>query len=361
MHRAGVETFLMNYYRHIDRSIVQFDFLCNKSRIGDYDNEIKQMGGRIFYRDGLHEQVEQEYIPFWRNFIKEHPEIKILHAHNGAKQVFPLEGARLAGLPIRISHAHSTDFVHDTKYHHRLELIHKISSSANCFFGCSNKAGEFFYGKSIWNNKGVIVHNAIPSRIFSYNDELRAEMRSRLGINNCYVIGHVGRFMEQKNHTRLIGIFSKIYKNNPGVRLLLVGAGELKEDMMKLAASLGVSDGVLFVGEQADMHKWYQAMDVFVMPSHFEGLTLSGIEAQAAGLPCVFSDRVSQETKITSAVLFVSLDESDDVWCDKIMSFVDFSRISTTELINEAGYDISVEAKKLQQLYVDLVRDEENI
>ena len=123
MHRAGVETFLMNYFRHIDRTKVQFDFLCNKELPGDYDEEIKQLGGRIFYRPGFDLLSENEYVSFWRMFLEEHPEIDIIHAHNGAKQYYPLQGAKEVGFPIRIAHAHSSDFIHDDKYMKRLNYF----------------------------------------------------------------------------------------------------------------------------------------------------------------------------------------------------------------------------------------------
>lgn len=359
MHRAGVETFLMNYYRNIDRSRAQFDFMCNKKLAGDYDEEIRRLGGRIFYRPEHEKMDEPAYAAFWKAFLKEHPEIQILHAHNGAKQFFPIEGARQASLPVRIAHAHSTDFVHDEKYQHRLELIHKIPTAANCFFGCSNKAGEFFYGSELWKKQGVIIHNAIPCHDFAYDVNQRNQLRSELGMEDAFVIGHVGRFMKQKNHIRLLEIFSKVYKSNPSSVLLLIGSGELENDIRERAHALGLSNRVLFAGEQAAMSRWYQAMDVFVMPSLFEGLTLSGIEAQAAGLPCIFSDLVSTETQVTDNVCFIPLDASDDVWCDRIVRFSDFPRIDTTQLICDAGYDISVEAKKLQEQYEKLLRQAE--
>ena len=152
MHRAGVETFLMNYYRNIDRSRAQFDFMCNKKLAGDYDEEIRRLGGRIFYRPEHEKMGEPAYSAFWKTFLKEHPEIQILHAHNGAKQFFPIEGARLASLPVRIAHAHSTDFVHDEKYQHRLELIHKIPTAAIVFLDAAikpeNSSMEASSGKS---------------------------------------------------------------------------------------------------------------------------------------------------------------------------------------------------------------------
>lgn len=355
MHRAGVETVLMNYYRNIDRSLVQFDFLCNKQLTGDYDEEIRQLGGRIFYRPGNGSMSEAEYASFWKKFIDEHPEIQILHAHNGAKQAFPLEGAQLAGLPIRISHAHSTDFVHDEKYLQRLELIRRIPTVANYYFGCSRQAGEFFFGPKLWEANGVQVHNAIPCRLFEFNQNIRNDLRAKLEIENNFVVGHVGRFMKQKNHVRLLEIFSDLCEIRMDARLLLIGAGELEEEIKSYAISLGINNRVIFCGEQDEVFKWYQAMDIYVMPSLFEGLTLSGIEAQASGLPCIFSDAVSKETRIIDNVRFVSLNSDNSIWCNNILHFQFISRESNLQSIRTAGYDIELEAAKLQKIYISLV------
>ena len=355
MHRAGVETFLMNYYRNIDRAVLQFDFLCGKQKAGDYDDEIRALGGRIFYRPGLGTLREEDYTAFWRTFVQEHPEIRIVHTHNGAKQWFPLEGAKQGGLPIRIAHAHSTDFVRDEKYLRRLELIRKIPSAANVFFGCSNQAGAFFFGEEQWRKKGILVRNAIPCQEFSFCPKTRSALRASLGIDHCFVIGHVGRFAEQKNHMRLLEIFRAVCQENPDSLLLLIGSGDLEEKIRKRAAELGISDRVQFCGEQADMPGWYQVMDVFVMPSLFEGLTLSGIEAQAAGLPCVFSDVVSPETKLTDDVSFLSLEAEDSLWRDEILRYRTHCRKDTSAMIRQAGYDICEEAGRLQSMYCKLV------
>lgn len=288
MHRAGVETFLMNYFRHIDRTKVQFDFLCNKELPGDYDEEIKQLGGRIFYRPGFDLLSENEYVSFWRMFLEEHPEIDIIHAHNGAKQYYPLQGAKEVGFPIRIAHAHSSDFIHDEKYMKRLSLIKLLPHTASYFFGCSNKAGQFFFGNNCWKEKGILIRNAVPSEEFAWNPSVRQCIRREMKMSESFVVGHVGRFMAQKNHSRLLDIFSDIRRLNPNSKLLLVGEGELMESVRKKVNDLDLETDVIFVGCQSDMSMWYQAMDVLVMPSLFEGLPVSGIEAQAAGLPCVF-------------------------------------------------------------------------
>ena len=182
-------------------------------------------------------------------------------------------------------------------------------------------------------------------------------MRSRLGLSRRFVIGHVGRFMTQKNHSRLLDIFQAVYQRNQDARLLLVGEGELMETIRQKANRLNIESAVIFAGNQADMAQWYQAMDVFVMPSFFEGLPVSGIEAQAAGLPCVFSDAVSAEASVTKDVRFVPLGSSDSEWADVILSFVNHKRYNTHTELRNAGYDISIEAIHLQEKYVRILQE----
>lgn len=360
MHRAGVETFLMNYFRHVDRRVVQFDFLCNKAIPGDYDEEICRLGGRIFYRPGFDVLREENYADFWRGFLKQHPEIQIIHTHNGAKQYYPLKGAKEAGFPIRIAHAHSSDFVRDEKYLYRRSLIEKLPAVASFYFGCSDKAGNFFFGDELWKKQGILIRNAVPCKQFAYDSALRRQMRRCLGLKDHFVMGHVGRFMKQKNHNRLLDIFHVVYQKNPRSRLLLVGEGELMQEIRHKAAQLNMAQAVIFAGSQENMPPWYQAMDVLVMPSFFEGLPVAGIEAQAAGVPCVFSDVVSREAAVTESVRYVPLTRSDEEWADIILSCEGSPREDTQEVMKKAGYDISVEALRLQNLYLQMTQNAEN-
>lgn len=357
MHRAGVETFLMNYFRYIDRNLIQFDFLCNKHAMGEYDNEIRELGGRIFYRPNQDSLSEENYTSFWREFLGEHPEIGIIHSHNGAKQYFPLQGAKEAGFPIRIAHAHSSDFVHDEKYQYKRSLIELLPQAASHYFGCSNIAGRFFFGNNLWEEKGVLIRNAIPCEQFAWNPKLCQSVRDELGLSGCFVIGHVGRFMTQKNHSRLLDIFRVIYHKNPQARLLLVGEGELMEFVKQKAVNLNIEQAIVFTGIQPDVYRYYQAMDVYVMPSFFEGLPVSGIEAQAAGLPCVFSDVVSPEIVVTKPVKFLPLGYSDVQWADAILSCEGYIRHNTCAELTRAGYNIREAAVRLQNEYISVFED----
>lgn len=356
MHRAGVETFLMNYYRHIDRDVIQFDFLCNKELPGDYDDEIRALGGRIFYRPGFDLLREENYVEFWNNFLAEHPEIQIVHAHNGAKQYYPLQGAQKAGIPIRIAHAHSSDFVHDEKYQYRRSLINLLPHSASYYFGCSNAAGKFFFGDELWKKEGILIRNAVPCQKFTWDPMRRQNLRDQMNLAGCFVVGHVGRFMTQKNHSRLVDIFKTVYDINRNARLLLIGDGEQLDVIKSKVKKLSLENAVIFAGNQADMTQWYQIMDVFVMPSFFEGLPVSGVEAQAAGLPCIFSDVVSQEAAITKNVRYASLHLSNSEWADIILAYSNFKRVDTQKEIRSAGYDIVVEATRLKEIYLSFIK-----
>ena len=209
MHRGGVENFLMNYYRNIDKSLIQFDFLCNQQVSGTYDAEIRELGGRIFYRPK--ELSEKNYTSFWKHFLITHPEIQILHTHNGAKQYYPLQGALEAGVKVRIAHGHCSDFEHDNKYSRRRKLIEKLPTVATHCFACSEPAGRFYFGESWNSDRGILVHNAVSKTQYRCNGITRNSMRNSLGLNNNLVIGHVGRFDPQKNHERLLHIFSAVY------------------------------------------------------------------------------------------------------------------------------------------------------
>ena len=355
MHRAGVETFLMNYYRQIDRDVIQFDFLCNKELPGEYDDEIRALGGRIFYRPGFDLMCEENYVEFWNDFLSEHPEIQIVHAHNGAKQYYPLQGAREAGVPIRIAHAHSSDFVHDEKYQYRRSLINRLPQAATYYFGCSNAAGNFFFGDELWAKEGILIRNAVPCQKFAWNLQIRQKLRNQMNLKDCFVVGHVGRFMTQKNHSRLLDIFKAVHDTNPKARLLLIGDGELFDSIKNKVKMLRLEDVVIFAGNQADMFNWYQIMDVFVMPSFFEGLPVSGVEAQAAGLPCVFSDVVSSEVEITRNVQYLSLKLPDSKWADTILAYNNQDRHDTQNEIQHAGYDINIEAARLKDIYLSII------
>lgn len=329
MHRAGLETVLMNYYRNIDRTKVQFDFLTHRQEESDYDQEILAMGGRIYRAPRLYPQNYPAYFAFMKQFFREHPEYRIVHSHIDAMSYLPLLAAKQAGIPVRIAHSHSTSIDMDLKYPMKQFFRFRLGAAATHLFSCGEKAGQFLFRGRPFH----FVPNAVEADKFRYSESIRQTKRQELGLGDELVIGHAGRMTEVKNHEFLLKIFARLLERSPGAVLLLAGTGELEEKIRDLTQVLGIENSVRFLGSRGDMAELYQAMDVFVMPSLFEGVPVVGIEAQLAGLPCIFSDRVPDEVCFTEECRFLSLESSEDVWVDEILS-----AIRTERTTSETGY-----------------------
>ncbi|MBQ8074375.1 MAG: glycosyltransferase family 1 protein [Oscillospiraceae bacterium] len=356
MARAGIETMLMNYYREIDRSRIQFDFLANKPVPGEYDEEIRSMGGRVFVSPGLNPLYYPRYRQYMANLLHDNPDIKIIHAHNEAMGYYALQSAKNAGIKVRIAHAHNTQIIRDYKYPLKLICKQLLPGAATDYWSCGRDAGIYYYGEERWNASGFIMRNAIDVSKFAFRPEVRERLRQDYGLGNCFVVGHVGRFNMQKNHSRLLDVFSEIVTAVPNSRLVLIGVGELEQVVKEKAQSMGIQDKTLFLGQMADVSEWYQGMDCFVMPSLFEGLPVVGIEAQAAGLQCFFSDRVTDEILLSPGARRIPLQAENAEWAREIIT----ARQSETDrtlgmsIVREAGYDIYEEARKLQEIYLEM-------
>lgn len=359
MDRGGIETMLMNYYRNIDRTKIQFDFIANNTKPGYYDDEIKSLGGRVFISPGLKPNNYPEYVRFIDRLLKENPNIKILHAHNEGMAFYPLSSAKKAGLDIRIAHAHNTKIIRDYKWPLKIVCKVMIPYVANRYWSCGTDAGIYYFGKSRWSKKGRLMHNAISLDNFKFNNSIRDKIRAQYGLEDKFVIGHVGRFYLQKNHLRLIDIFREVVLKNPDAMLLLIGEGELESETKTKVSQYGLNNNVLFLGLRSDVADLYQAMDVFVMPSLFEGLPVVGIEAQASGLECVYSDKVTKEALILPNSEFVSLKKNNSEWADILLKHNTASseREKALELVRDAGYDIDIEAKKLEEIYLSMCEE----
>ena len=359
MDRGGIETMLMNYYRNIDRTKIQFDFIANKTKKGDYDEEIKSLGGRVFISPGLKPNNYPEYVRFIDRLLKENPDIKILHAHNEGMAFYPLSAAKKAGLNVRIAHAHNTKIIRDYKWPLKIVCKAMIPYVANIYWSCGTDAGIYYFGKNRWKEKGKLIHNAISLDNFKFNNSIRDKIRAQYGLEDKFVIGHVGRFNLQKNHLRLIDIFRQVVLKNSDAMLLLIGEGELESEAKTKVSQYGIDSNVLFLGLRSDVADLYQAMDVFVMPSLFEGLPVVGIEAQASGLECVYSDKVTKEARILQNSEFVSLKTDDSEWADILLKHnkASLDRERAFELVRDAGYDISIEAKKLEGIYQNMCEE----
>jgi glycosyltransferase involved in cell wall biosynthesis len=352
MQCAGIESFIMNIYRNIDRTKVQFDFLVHYAQRQFYDEEIEQLGGRI-YRLTVRE--DNDFVKYFRDlkrFFEEHIEYMIVHGHMESFGQFYLKAAMNAGVPIRIAHSHIAQKNNDLKGMVKYWLNKGYGKYATDLFACSEIAGKFMFGE---NASFTVWNNAIDVEMFSFNIDIRKIMREKLDISDGQlVIGHVGRFNTQKNHTFLIDIFCEIKKIRNNAVLLLIGGGDLEYQIANKVEKMQLGESVRFMGVRKDVNMLYQAMDVFLMPSLFEGLPVSGIEAQTAGLPCVFSDTVTRETDITGNVSFISLSEKPSEWADRICKMLDtFKRENQGDTIASKGYDIKHQADMLAQYYLD--------
>lgn len=349
MDRAGLETMLMNYYRNIDRTKIQFDFLTHRAETGAYDEEIKNLGGKIYHAPRLYPQNYIQYFNFMNRFFEEHPEYLIVHSHIDSMSYFPLLAAKKKGVPVRIGHSHNSKLDKDFKYPIKYFALKKMPTVANEYFACGKMAGEFMWTKQKFN----IVHNAIELDKFAYNEELRRTVRNKLKISDSsLVIGHVGRFNYVKNQVFLIDVFCEIVKEKPDSLLILVGKGEDEEKIRCKIHEAELEDKVLVLIDRLDVDRLYQAFDIFVMPSLFEGLPVVGVEAQANGLPCVFSKNVSEEVILTHNAERFLLNNNAKEWADLIIK-KDIERNADAVLeLSNSGYDIRKEAKKLENWYL---------
>lgn len=347
MHRAGLETMLMNYYRNIDRNQIQFDFLTHRPNKSDYDDEIESLGGKVYYAPRLYPQNYRAYFKYMKEFYAAHPEYKIVHSHIDSMSYLTLLAAKKAKVPVRIAHSHNTSIDKDFKYILKQYFRFKITGVATHFCTCGKAAGEFLFpGK-----KCTFIPNAIEPNKFMFDIKIRQKVRDELGWNNNFVIGHVGRLSYQKNHKYLVDIFKYLVKKEPKAILVLVGVGEKEAKIRQQVKNYHLSDKVLFLGNRNDVNELYQAMDVFVMPSHFEGVPVVGIEAQFSGIPCIFSDKVPQEVKFNNNVTFLSLDNDVKKWVDCILNSKNIDRQIG---INNSIYDIHKAKNILEQYYSSL-------
>ena len=347
MHRAGLETMLMNYYRNIDRTKIQFDFLTHRPNKSDYDDEIISLGGKIYYAPRLYPQNYPKYFKWMKQFFKEHPEYEIVHSHIDVMSYLPLLAAKKNNVPIRIAHSHTTSIDKDFKYLLKHYFKSRIKKVATNNLACGEKAGHFLFKNSNFD----IIPNAVDAEKFYFNNDIRQKKRKNLGLENKFVIGHVGRFCYPKNHKFLVDVFNEIAKTDENAILLLIGVGENYDKIKNYVSELKLNNKVIFLGNRADTNELYQVMDVFVLPSLFEGIPLVGVEAQFADLPCIFSDTVSTEVQFNDNVQYVNLKESLEKWAEIILSKKDNNRNSNKEQIKNSKYDIKVAHKILEDYY----------
>ena len=352
---GGIEAVVISEYLAMDKSKIQFDFICDEDSTNIPYDLIEKNGGRVII------------IPPYQKAFKYHKELKkvlkennykIVHSHISTMSVFSLFAAKCAGVPVRIAHSHSTTNKKEKKKNLMKQVLRPFSKVfATNYMCCSELAGRWLFGDKEYDKGNVyLLNNAIDLDKFKYNEVLRKKKRKELGIkDDTLVIGHLGRFVAQKNHTFLIDIFDEIHKKNNNSILLLAGQGPLMEDIKNKVKELNLEDSVKFLGQRNDANELYQAFDVFLLPSLYEGLPVVGVEAQAAGLLCYLSDDMTKETKVLDITKFMSLNNTPEEWADNILDDVKkYKRIDTSKEMTAKNFNIKEEAKKLEEYYLNL-------
>lgn len=354
MDRAGLETMLMNYYRHVDRSVVQFDFLTHRPVEGAYDKEIRDLGGCIFRAPRLYPQNCLAYRKYMRRFFAEH-DYPVVHSHIDSMSAFPLAMARDCHIPVRIAHSHNDSVDKDIKYPIKEIARKHLPNIATHYWACSSAAGSYLFGEKN-SSKISIVKNAIDLKQFEYDHGARIAKRKELGLaDGQLAIGHVGRFSAVKNQAFLIDILSTLDSEGLDAVLVLVGDGELRSSIEKKAVQAGLLDKVLFLGLRDDISQLMQAFDVFCFPSLHEGIPLVLIEAQASGLPILTSDAVSSEALVMNNASQLSLSCSLEAWSTKVIELALCGRAQNCfGMLSAAGYEINSSALRLQNTYLSL-------
>lgn len=359
-HEGGVESVVMNYYKNIDRAKVQFDFFVEStSKIIDKDL-IESLGGKVIIIPSLKHIFN--YQKTLRKLFKD-GKYDIVHAHKTTLNVFSLRAAKKAGIKVRISHAHSTTSPKE-KVRNVIKNILKMFSKmyATNYFACSETAGRWLFGNKAFDcGKVKIINNGIDIENFKFDEKVRKKYRTKYLIDNAFVIGHVGRFVQQKNHLFLLDIFNEILSVKPESVLLLVGDGPLYKDVIRRARELKISEKVVFCGTHKNTSVFYNMMDCFVLPSLYEGLPVVGIEAQINGLPCFFSNAITSEVKKTSNSYFLSLKATDGLWAKEIINksydYHDLTnRINSYRNFLESNFNIKYNSIKLLNLYLSATK-----
>lgn len=362
---GGQESFIMNMYRNINYNEVQFDFFtpfsCENVKLKE---EIERLGGKVWTADRKFDNkknkcVKEEIKKFLKN-----KQYEIVHIHSGSTYSLMIAAkiARETGVNNVIVHSHCGGFK-NLKY----RIIKIISKNfflkyPTHYFACSKLAAEWkFPKKIIKDNKYIILNNAIDTNTIYYSEEIRNKKREELQIEDKFVVGHIGRFSIQKNHDFLIDIFYEIQKKKNNAVLLLIGVGELQDDIRKKVSDMGLNEKVVFLNLRKDISELLNAMDAFVLPSFFEGLPVVGVEAQATGLQVFTSTGVTRELPLSEISYYYSLQEKPEVWANHILNECkEYKRSNTTKLIKKSGYDVAEAAKRMQKLYIKIYNGQKN-
>lgn len=355
LNNGGSQAMVMSLYRNIDRKKIQFDFITDRKDENFYAEEIKKLGGRIFYMPPFEGKHILRYIFTWVSFFKKHPEYNIIHGHVRSTASIYLLIAKKFGIKT-IVHSHNTSSGKGYTAMIKNIMQYPLRYITDYLFACSQEAGEWLFGsKAIKKANFFLVKNAIEVEKYRFHKSVRDSIRTKYMIEDRFVIGNVGRFHPQKNHYFLIQIFNEVLKRDSNAMLMLVGDGEEKNSIIQQVINLNILENILFIGVSSEVSQLMQAMDIFVFPSLYEGLGIVVIEAQATGLPCLVSNTVPQETKLTNKIHFLSIQETPQYWASKIVEYRDASSREVVEEIAKQGYDAKDTAKWIQNFYSEIL------
>lgn len=350
MDRGGISTFMMNVYEKMNSEKIQIDFLVHTLSKGVRDEDILNLGGKIFRVPARGKNPLKNYRQIKQIMLDGNYDV--VHAHADAGNSTILAIAKECDIPIRISHCHNTNYTNKSLLKKFLneQLKKQIPRYATHLWACSEKAGEWLYG----NHSFEVIPNAIDVQKFIYSPQLSKDLRKELNLENKFVIGHVGRFDYQKNHDFLLKVFAEVINEREDAHLVLIGKGELEEVIKKQANQLGILDKISFLGESSNVNKLINVFDVGVFPSLFEGFGIAVLEMQINGLPLVVSDNFPSEINLTDNIRFLSLDETVKYWCETILETKGRDTGAVDKIIAK-GYNLSDMVNKLTKTYERIV------
>jgi len=360
MLRGGIQSLVIDWVSRLDKAKIQVDFLLLDDGVKyELEDTLRELGCNVYKLDGIWIRKPSDFIKYRKavdNFFDKHNDYKAVHLNSSSKNYYILKSAYKHNIPIRIAHSHNNDFQTTSSVKKLVGnmMKPKLIKYSTDFFACSKLAGEWLFGKEIVKkDKFKVIHNAVDYDKFKFNEKTRDRIRKEYNIDkNTVVIGCVGRFAPQKNHLFLIDIFNEYCKLNNNSKLMLVGQGDLENDIKDRIKEYHLEDNVIFTGYKNDTWNYYQAFDIFVLPSNFEGLGMVLIEAQCSGMPCFTSkDVVPEEAKATNLLTYISLDKTAEEWAKEI-SKADIKRINTYEDIRKNKYYLDDVVKELESIYL---------
>ncbi|MGI5172160.1 glycosyltransferase family 1 protein [Treponema sp. OMZ 840] len=351
---SGVDSVVMNYYRNIDKSRVQFDFFMDGYNPTLIDEEILDLGGRIIKLHPYEQSMYKNMSECRKAFEKSR--YTIVHSHLNTLSVFPLFAAWQAKVPVRIAHNHSTTSRGEFKRNLMKQALRPFSKTfATHYAACGETPARWLFGsKAVREHKVRLIKNAVDTSRFYPDTAAAQRIRKEFGLEKRFIIGHVGRFVFPKNHELIVKVFAEVYRQNPNAALVLVGTGELENETRALVKKLGIEQAVFFTGLRRDIPDFLNAFDVFFLPSRYEGMPVVGMEAQAVGLPCLMSDAVPVDTAVTPLVEFFPLNAGVKEWARKILSYENRRKMTFPDLMRDSGFEIRSAAENLCRWYEDL-------